>query len=136
MSCHENFVILIRIINLGSLLKCFRLRFEAISQENVRMTASFRCYVTNQRLSVLDYDEKKTNGRYRAVINEDKVAVIQLHHLQTVEAEDTSVSQLSLCSGVLESNLLKLFSKSNSTEYLDQLFIEKVDEDIVYRYEY
>ena len=100
------------------------------------MTASFRCYVTNQRLSVLDYDEKKTNGRYRAVINEDKVAVIQLHHLQTVEAEDTSVSQLSLCSGVLESNLLKLFSKSNSTEYLDQLFIEKVDEDIVYRYEY
>ena len=97
------------------------------------MTASFRCYVTNQRLSVLDYDEKKTNGRYRAVINEDKVAVIQLHHLQTVEAEDKSVSQLSLCSGVLESNLQKLLSKSTSTEYLDQLFIEKIDDDIVYR---
>ena len=99
------------------------------------MTASFRCYVTKQRLSILDYDEKKTNGRYRAVINEDRVAVVQLHHLQTVEAEDESVSQLSLCSGVLESNLQKLLSKSNSREFLDQLFIEKIDDDIVYRYE-
>ena len=96
------------------------------------MTASFRCYVTNQRLSILDYDEKKTNGRYRAVINEDRVAVVQLHHLQTVEAEDEAVSQLSLCSGVLESNVLQLLSTS-STDCLVQLLIEKVDDNIIYR---
>ena len=94
------------------------------------MTASFRCYVTDQRLSILDYDETRTNGRYRAVINEDKVAVLQL---QSVETDNTSVSKLSLCSGVLESNVLQLLSKSNNTDYLIQFFIEKVDEDIVYR---
>ena len=98
------------------------------NDQNHIMTASFRCYVTNQRLSVLDYEEKKTNGRYRAVINEDKVAVIQLHHLQTFEA----VSELSLCSGVLESNVLQLLSTS-SIDCLVQLLIEKVDDNIIYR---
>ena len=94
------------------------------------MTASFRCYVTDQRLSILEYDETRTNGRYRAVINEDKIAVL---HLQSVDIKDTSVSQLSLCPGVLESNVLQLLSMSNSSDYLVQVFIEKVDHDIVYR---
>ena len=94
------------------------------------MTASFRCYVTNKRLSILDYDETKTNGRYRAVINEDKIAVLQL---QSVDTEDTPVSQLSLCSGVLESNVLQLLSSSSTTNYLVQFLIEKVNNDIVYR---
>ena len=94
------------------------------------MTASFRCYFTNQRLSILDYDETKTNGRYRAVINEDKIAVLQL---QSVDTEDSPVSQLSLCPGVLESNILQLLSSSASTNYLVQLFIEKVHENIIYR---
>ena len=94
------------------------------------MTASFRCYVTNQRLSILDYDETKTNGRFRAVINEDKIAVLQL---QSVDTEDTPVSQLSLCSGVLESNVLQLLSSSSTTNYLVQFLIEKVNDDIVYR---
>ena len=94
------------------------------------MTASFRCYVTNQRLSILEYDEKKTNGRYRAVINEDKAAVLLL---QSVDTEDTPVSQLSLCTGVLESNVIKLLSSSSAADCLVQLFIERVDGDIVYR---
>ena len=94
------------------------------------MTSTFRCYVTDQRLTILDYDENKTNGRYRAVINEDKIAVL---HLQSVDTEDTPVSQLSLCSGVLESNVLQLLTKSNFTDYLVQFFIEKVDDKIVYR---
>ena len=93
-------------------------------------SASFRCYMTNQRLSILDYDETKTNGRYRAVINEDKIAVLQL---QSVDTEDSPVSQLSLCPGVLESNILQLLSSSASTNYLVQLFIEKVHENIIYR---
>ena len=94
------------------------------------MTASFRCCVTDQRLTILDYDETKTNGRYRAVINEDKVAVL---HLQSVDTKYTSVSQLSLCPGVLESNVLQLISSSSTTNYLVQFFIEKVDDKIVYR---
>ena len=94
------------------------------------MTASFRCCVTDQRLTILDYDENKTNGRYRAVINEDKIAVL---HLQSVDTEDTPVSQLSLCSGVMESNFLQLLTNSNIENYLVHLFIEKVDEEIVYR---
>ena len=64
------------------------------------MISTFRCYVTDQRLTILDYDETKTSARYRAVINEDKIAVL---HLQTVDTEDTpDVSQLSLCQGILE----------------------------------
>ena len=95
------------------------------------MISEFSCSVTDQRLSILDYDEKKTNARYRAVINEDKIAVL---HLQTVDTKDISdVSQLSLCSGVLESNILQLLSTSSTTNYLVQFCIEKVDDDIVYR---
>ena len=94
------------------------------------MTASFRCFVTDQRLTILDYDETKTNGRYRAVINEDQIAVLQL---QSVDTEDSPVSQLSLCPGVLESNVLQLLSSSASTNYLVQLFIEKVNDEIIYR---
>ena len=94
------------------------------------MISTFRCEVTDQRLSILDYDETKTNGRYRAVINEEKLAVL---HLQSVHTEDTSVSQLSLCPGVLESNVSQLLPSSSATNYLVQLYIEKVDEDIVYR---
>ena len=94
------------------------------------MTSTFRCYVTDQRLTILDYDENKTNGRYRAVINEDKIAVL---HLQSVDTKNTPASQLSLCSGVLESNVLQLLTKSNFTDYLVQFFIEKLDDNIVYR---
>ena len=94
------------------------------------MTSTFRCCVTDQRLTILDYDENKTNGRYRAVINEDKIAVL---HLQRVDTKNTSVSQLSLCPGVLESNVLQLISSSSATNYLVQFFIEKIDDKIVYR---
>ena len=86
--------------------------------------------MTDQRLSIVDYDETKTNARYRAVINEDKIAVLQL---QTVDTEDTPVSQLSLCSGIMESDVLQFLSSSSTTNYLVQLFIEKVNDDIVYR---
>ena len=98
--------------------------------DHLRMTASFRCYVTDQRLSILDYDETRNNGRYRAIVNEDKVAVLQL---QTVETAGTSVAKLSLCSGLPESNVLQLLSSSSTKHFLVQFYIEKVDDDIVYR---
>ena len=94
------------------------------------MISTFRCYVTDQRLTILDYDEKKTNARYRAVINEDKIAVL---HLQIVDTEDTTVSQLSLCSGIIEADVQQLFSSSSDINYLTQIFIEKVADNIVYR---
>ena len=94
------------------------------------MISEFSCSVNDQRLGILDYDEKKTNARYRAVINEDKIAVL---HLQTVDTEDTTVSQLSLCSGILESDVQQLFSSSSDINYLTQIFIEKVADNIVYR---
>ena len=106
----------------------FRLILETTTEKH-RMTASFRCFVTDQRLTILDYDETKSNGRYRAVINEDKIAVLQL---QSVDTEET-VSKLSLCSGVLESNVLQLLSSSSTTNYLLQFLIEKINDDIVYR---
>ena len=86
----------------------------------------------NHRLSILEYDEKKINGRYKALINEDKIAVLQL---QTVETEDTlDVSQLSLCPGVLESEVLVALSQSLANSLSCSLFlIEKAEERIMYR---
>ena len=67
----------------------------------------------------------KTNVRYKAVINEDQVAVL---HLQTVDTEDSSdVSQLSLCPGVPESDVV--FTSSSVTK----LLIEKSGDEIVLR---
>ena len=94
------------------------------------MISTFRCYVTHQRLTILDYDLAQNNGRYKAVVNEDKVAVL---HLQTVDTQDTPISQLYLCPGVEESEVLQLLSPSIETNNLVQFFIEKIGEDIVYR---
>ena len=94
------------------------------------MISTFRCYVTHQRLTILDYDLTQNNGRYKAVVNEDKVAVL---HLQTVDTQDTPISQLSLCPGVEESEVLQLLSTSIETNNLVQFFIEKIGDDIVYR---
>ena len=64
---------------------------------------------TGQRLSILDYDEGRTNVRYKAVINDAQLSVL---HLQSVDTEDTQpdVSQLSLCPGVLETEVLQTVS--------------------------
>ena len=95
------------------------------------MISTFICRESEESLSILDYEASKTSVRYRAVINDDQLAVL---HLQTVDIKDTPVSQLSLCPGVLESDILDLLSQSlNNT--LDKLFIEKVEDEIVYRWE-
>ena len=88
---------------------------------------------SGQRLSILDYDESRTNVRYQAVINDDRLAVL---HLQSVGTKDThqDVSQLSLCPGTLESEVLPLLSRSFSNSLACSLFlIEKVEERFIYR---
>ena len=90
---------------------------------------------TGQRLSILDYDQSRTNNvRYRAVINDDQTAVL---HLQSVDIKDShqDVSQLSLCPGVLESEALQLLSQapvSNSLVCV-MFIIERLQAGIVYR---
>ena len=75
-------------------------------------------------LRILDYDITKSSARYRAVVNDDQVVVVLL---QTVDTKDTPVSQLSLCPGVPETDVV--FSSSSITKFL----IEKVEDEIVYR---
>ena len=79
----------------------------------------------DHRLTVLGYDETKTNGRYKAVINDAQLAVL---HLQSVDMKDTppDVSRLFLCPGVLESEVLE-------TNNVSKLLIEKVGAEIVFR---
>ena len=92
------------------------------------MMTTFTSALDDQRLSILDYDETKTNVRYKAVINEDQAAVL---HLQTVDiaTENThDLSQLSLCPGVLESQI-PFESCSDCTRFL----IEKAEDEIVCR---
>ena len=89
------------------------------------MISTFQCLESDHRLTVLDYEETKTNGRYRAVINDAQLVVL---HLQSVDMKDTQsdVSQLSLCPGVLESEVLE-------TNNVSKLLIEKVGAEIVFR---
>ena len=99
------------------------------------MIATFQCEGTGQRLSILDYDQSRTNNvRYRAVINDDQTAVL---HLQSVDIKDShqDVSQLSLCPGVLESEVLQLLSQApvSNTLVCVLFLIEKLQEEIVYR---
>ena len=79
--------------------------------------------MTSSSLSILDYDITKYSARYRAVVNDDQVVVV---HLQTVDTKDTPLSQLSLCPGVPEAEVV---SYSSITKFL----IEKVEDEIVYR---
>ena len=91
------------------------------------MISIFTSKLDQQRLSILDYDVTKTNVRYKAVINDDQVAVLHLQSVD-VDTEDTpDVSQLSLCPGVLESYMV--FSSTS----INKLLIEKVEDEIVYR---
>jgi len=60
------------------------------------------------------------------VINDDQVAVLQL---QSVDTRDCPVAQLSLCPGVLETEVLGVLSLKNFVEVL----IEKAEENVVYR---
>ena len=96
---------------------------------------SFTSARGDQRLSILDYDEKKTNARYRAVINDDQTAVL---HLQSVDIKDShqDVSQLSLCPGVLESEVLQLLSQApvSSSMACSLFIIENVEDRIMYRW--
>ena len=88
------------------------------------MISTFKSLFDHQRLSILDYDVTKTNVRYKAVINEDQVAVL---HLQTVDTEDSSdVSQLFLCPGVPEADLF-------GSPAMEKLLIEKSGDEIVFR---
>ena len=89
------------------------------------MISTFTSTLDHQRLSIQDYDVTKTNVRYKAVINDDQVAVL---HLQSVDTEDTQpdVFQLSLCPGAIEAE----FSGSTAIE---KLLIEKAGDEIVFR---
>ena len=79
----------------------------------------------DQKLRVLDYDETRTNVRYKAVINDAQLSVL---HLQSVDIEDTQpdLSKLSLCPGAIEAD----FSGSAAIE---KLLIEKAGDEIVLR---
>ena len=89
------------------------------------MITTFHGGETGLKLSIENYDLRKTNVRYKAVINDVQLAVL---HLKSVDIEDTQsdLSQLSLCPGVLESEVLE-------TNNVSKLLIEKVGAEIVFR---
>ena len=96
------------------------------------MITRFQCGESGQRLSILEYDDKKTNGRFRALINEEKVAVIQLQTFETADTPD--VSQLSVCPGVLESEVLVALSQSLANSLACSLFlIDNAEDRVTYR---
>ena len=93
------------------------------------MISPFYCGKIDQRLDILEYDGTKCSGRYRAVIDGDQATVLQL---QSVDTEDVPLSQLALCPGLTETEVLQVFSHSDN--HIGRLLIEKVEEEIVYRW--
>ena len=95
------------------------------------MISTFYHGESGQSLGILDYDQSRTNNvRYRAVINEDTVAVLQL---QSVDVGNIPVSLLSLCPGIQESEFHQFLSDTIDKTDLGQFFIERVDDKILYR---
>ena len=92
------------------------------------MISRFFCGEIDQRLSILEYDGTKCSGRYRAVIDGDQATVLQL---QSVDTKDVPLSQLALCPGLTETEVLQVISHSDNQ--IGRLLIEKVEEEIVYR---
>ena len=93
--------------------------------------STFHCVETDQRLNILDYDVTKINVRYKAVINDNQVAVL---HQQNVDTKNIPVSDLSLCPGLLEAEILEaLFQLSSNSATCTMFLIEKLQDKIVYR---
>ena len=64
------------------------------------MITFFQCEESGQRLSILDYNESRSNVRYRTVVNDDQLAVL---HLQSIDTEDNRP-------GILEADMSELIS--------------------------
>ena len=94
------------------------------------MISRFYCWEIDQRLDILEYDGTKCSGRYRAVIDGDQATVLQL---QSVDTKDVPLSELSLCPGLTEKEVLQVISHSDNQ--IGRLLIEKVEEEIVYRWD-
>ena len=94
------------------------------------MISRFYCGEIDQRLDILEYDGTKCSGRYRAVIDGDQATVLQL---QSVDTKDVPLSQLALCPGLTETEVLQVISHSDNQ--IGRLLIEKVEEEIVYRWD-
>ena len=76
--------------------------------------------------TILKYDETKSNARYKAVMKDGQLVVAHIQNVDTLL--DAPLSQLSLCSGVLESDAV------SSSVSITKLLIEKIEDEIVYRY--
>ena len=90
------------------------------------MISTFISLLDHQRLSIIDFDVSKNHARYKAVINDDQLVIL---HVQSVVTEATpDVSQLSLCQGVMESEIpFEFFTDSG------KFLIERTNREIVYR---
>ena len=75
--------------------------------------------------TILKYDETKSNARYKAVMKDGQLVVAHIQNVDTLL--DAPLSQLSLCSGVLESDAV------SSSVSITKLLIEKIEDEIVYR---
>ena len=90
------------------------------------MITTFHGGETGIKLSIENYDLRRTNVRYKAVINDDQVAVLHLQSVNVDTKDTPDVSQLSLCPGVNEADFF-------GSAAVEKLLIEKSGDEIVFR---
>ena len=78
------------------------------------------------RLNVLHDNVIKCGVRYRTIVNDDQLAVLQL---QSVGPKEPHHDVAQLCPGVAESRVLRTPSVTSVAKFL----IERVENEIVYR---
>ena len=100
------------------------------------MLSKFTSHEDNTQIDILDYEppDVGTNRRYPALISGNQVVVVQMSGVEDM-GESKNLSMVTLCSGVLETEILPLLSQTemSTSDICSMLYIENVNHNVVYR---
>ena len=101
------------------------------------MLSKFTCAEINTHIDIQDYEppDVGTNSRYPALIDDNQMVVLQMSGVDDIENKDLNLSMVTLCPGVLETEILPLLSQTDMTTFniCSMFYIENVNHNIVYR---
>ena len=99
------------------------------------MLSRFICHESRTQINILDYEppDVGTNKKYPALISGNKLVVVQMSGVGDIENND--LSMVTLCPGVMETEILPLLSQTEMTtsNVCSKFYIENVHHNVVYR---
>ena len=98
------------------------------------MLTKFTNNQTEQHIEICDFDPPGPGDdrRYPAMINDDQFVVLKMTDVGNyLQSED--LSDIHLCEGLLETEVLPRLSGQISSEISSLIYIEKLNQHVVYR---